>query len=1072
MSSRRDDGNARSAVKRILRRVLPALNSKVRVGTRQFGQTSEAGSTASVAPSSVTQTRWQEHPKANELIQSGAFCQAFYQSATGKTFAGAVEAAAHYLSYGIRKLLPPNPFVDALALPGDVRKSMREGKAERLVEYVSSRDSSDFGLAFNPAFVDSVLGSELDGSDTGRRGLSPLGRFVQGVDEQTKLPVPDGSLLFNVRARDFAKVATATAKSLLAEQDLRVPRPTHTWNEVKEADWKSSIAAIELDEAPLVSIVMPVKNRQDRVRDAIDSIRAQSYTNWELLVVDDHSTDGTLDVLREFAVLDERISVLQNGGSGVSAARNHALRAISGHFVAFLDSDNTWTADYLECVLKAMKQGNSEWAYAASRLIRGQEITYMAFEGGYRHLQYRNHIDMNVIVVSTNLLARSGEFDESLMRWVDHDLVLRLIQLADPLFVPMIGCNYDHGMDREDRITVKEPNYWQWVVLGKSILDWEAEDTKQRKAGRVSIVLTAKDEGPRAVRAVKSLLNHSGLDDIEVIVVDNGSHSPHALSMAQNLSFSDKIRVVRSFRSMNRSLANNVGLLSTTGEYVLFLNTGLVPREGSLQDLVPVLEDQTVAGVQPLLLNVDDTIFSAGTIWATTNSLPLDFLEHHPQEDAQHVAGYTFAGAQSAALLVRAEDAVAVRGFDPRYVDGMEGLDLCMRLRNVRDGGFRVVPTISMTFSDARAALVDKNPTGNRQLFMDHWRDALPSPNLDLVRKAGFSIGSTGQDDTRAMVSGTTLKLVRSVTAPRRWAIKSPANGGVPGDRWGDTHFINSIAVSLRGLKQDVVTYRNPAHGSVATALDDVSLVLRGRNPSRPIPGKINIIWIISHPNLVTREELSGFDIVYAASTSWARWATEEFGIDVRPLLQATDSTLFHYRKLDRKPSAEVVFVGGNFRNRKRVAVHNAVAAGVNLRVYGPDWDGEIPNESIAGDYVSNGGLVEVYRDAYFVLADHWKSMADEGFIQNRIFDAVAAGCRVITDEVKDLREIFGEEVVVAKDAKDIRRYVDEATSAEADQNEELRRGAAANVMANHSFDARARQLLDDVEDWLSKNVR
>jgi glycosyltransferase involved in cell wall biosynthesis len=90
---------------------------------------------------------------------------------------------------------------------------------------------------------------------------------------------------------------------------------------------------------------MPTYNRADTILRAVESVRAQSWEDWELVVIDDGSTDGTRDLL---AGLDPRIRVLSQENRGVAAARNRGLRAASGDLIAFLDSDDAWTPYHLE----------------------------------------------------------------------------------------------------------------------------------------------------------------------------------------------------------------------------------------------------------------------------------------------------------------------------------------------------------------------------------------------------------------------------------------------------------------------------------------------------------------------------------------------------------------------------------------------------------------------------------------------------------------------------------------------------------------------------------------------------
>src|SRR5215472_5885931 len=95
---------------------------------------------------------------------------------------------------------------------------------------------------------------------------------------------------------------------------------------------------------PLISIVMPTYNRADTIQRAIASIRAQSWSEWELIVVDDGSTDDTASRL---AGVDPRIRLLRQENQGVTAARNTGLVAVKGELVAFLDSDDEWLPHHL-----------------------------------------------------------------------------------------------------------------------------------------------------------------------------------------------------------------------------------------------------------------------------------------------------------------------------------------------------------------------------------------------------------------------------------------------------------------------------------------------------------------------------------------------------------------------------------------------------------------------------------------------------------------------------------------------------------------------------------------------------
>ena len=118
--------------------------------------------------------------------------------------------------------------------------------------------------------------------------------------------------------------------------------------------------------APLVSVIMPAYNCGNFIAQAIQSVINQSIPDWELLVVDDCSTDDTAEVVRRLAAQDARVcfaSLSQNGGP--AEARNAAMRRASGRYVAFLDSDDLWEADKLERQIAFMERTGAKFSATA-----------------------------------------------------------------------------------------------------------------------------------------------------------------------------------------------------------------------------------------------------------------------------------------------------------------------------------------------------------------------------------------------------------------------------------------------------------------------------------------------------------------------------------------------------------------------------------------------------------------------------------------------------------------------------------------------------------------------------------
>lgn len=113
----------------------------------------------------------------------------------------------------------------------------------------------------------------------------------------------------------------------------------------------------------LVSIVMPSYNTGRFIKETVESVLAQTYTDWELIIVDDCSTDNTDEIVNEF-LSDERIRYIKNEkNSGAAVSRNRALREATGRWIAFLDSDDLWEPEKLEKQIAFMKNNEYHFSY-------------------------------------------------------------------------------------------------------------------------------------------------------------------------------------------------------------------------------------------------------------------------------------------------------------------------------------------------------------------------------------------------------------------------------------------------------------------------------------------------------------------------------------------------------------------------------------------------------------------------------------------------------------------------------------------------------------------------------------
>lgn len=125
-----------------------------------------------------------------------------------------------------------------------------------------------------------------------------------------------------------------------------------------------------MNEFPLVSVIMPAYNSAGFIDQAIRSIQDQTYTNWELIIVDDASRDGTISLVKEKMSLDKKIQLLQNReNQGTGVARNLGIKAAKGRYISFLDADDLWVPQKLQIQVNFMQEQDLGMSYSSYSLI-------------------------------------------------------------------------------------------------------------------------------------------------------------------------------------------------------------------------------------------------------------------------------------------------------------------------------------------------------------------------------------------------------------------------------------------------------------------------------------------------------------------------------------------------------------------------------------------------------------------------------------------------------------------------------------------------------------------------------
>lgn len=420
--------------------------------------------------------------------------------------------------------------------------------------------------------------TELGPALTAAPGRTParrLARFLLVADDDTVVPAAAPGAA-GVTLGELRRIATTSAAESVVQSQRSRSRARPAWNARSEREFWATLTPIPADtDDPLVTIVMAVRDGAPTIARAISSVRAQSFRGWRLVVVDDGSSDGTVRAAETAAAGDPRIAIVSAPPRGVAAARNRGVGEARTVFVAFLDADNAWRPGYLLGIVSTMIARGAPIAHSAVCLHEDDGVRYLGDQVGYLELRDgANVVDLNALVVRREVLDEVGGFDETLARWVDYDLVLRLLRTRPAVYCAFVGVDYDHRASRPDRITTRESRHWREVVLSPHFVDWNAFGS-ERVAGRVSVVIPITGDLGSALTTVDTAFALPAGGDIEIVVVD-GSGDP-ALSRALRVAYAaQRVVVIRLARDHAFSMPCNIGFLASTGERVILASESIL----------------------------------------------------------------------------------------------------------------------------------------------------------------------------------------------------------------------------------------------------------------------------------------------------------------------------------------------------------------------------------------------------------------------------------------------------------------------------------------------------------------
>jgi len=514
---------------------------------------------------------------------------------------------------------------------------------------------------------------------------------------------------------------------------------------------------------PLISIIMPVYNTSaSMLEEAVDSVRSQAYENWELLAVDDASTEPHLrPLLHRLAAADTRIAVRHlDQNSGIALASNAALAMAKGEFVAFLDHDDWLEPDALFEIARAIiANPNADFIYSDEDKVDDAGYFQQPFfkpDWSPDALLSTNYL-CHFTAIRRALLEQIGGFRTGFDGAQDYDLFLRATERARQIHhIPRvlyhwrISAQSTSGNSSQKPAAIGNGAKALAEAIQRRGIDAAVEPGaagpryrvkyRLKNPAKISILIPTRDQAGLLSRCLETLGQNTGYPNYEVVIIDNDSSDPAALRLLR----STKHRVAKYEGPFNFAAICNFGARETTGEHLLFLNNDTEFTDPAwLSAMAEHAQRPEVGAVGALLLFPNGLVQHGGVVLADTDvaletyfNFPSDSFENGGM--LQMIRNYS--AVTAACALIRRDVFEAVGGFDEEhFAVSFNDVDLCLR---IRDRGYSIVytPHARLIHHKSASRGYGRGNPAEARLLREKWpailaRDPFNNPNL--VRRQG-----------------------------------------------------------------------------------------------------------------------------------------------------------------------------------------------------------------------------------------------------------------------------------------------------------------------------------------------
>lgn len=501
---------------------------------------------------------------------------------------------------------------------------------------------------------------------------------------------------------------------------------------------------------PAVSVIVPTCNRPALLRRALDSLAAQRFKGFEVVVINDGEEDVS-GVTASFGPA-LAISLLEHPVkySGLSAARNSGVRAARGAYIGYLDDDDTVNANHLSLLYYTARESGcgvvySDTAFVFQSLIDGTYQTYlrdtglMSFDFDPHMLSYMNITPVMTVLHRKDCLKRTTGFATYLRGHEDWDLWQRIARHHPFLHIPSVTADYYHRDGSGSLSSRKKTMAESWLFVRQQGFLFDSMPPVYELEKRAADAHVLSDPSPpcevslilgignaasflgngAAVRSLKELC--AALTPqrtrARLLLSGHGEAMPQVFALASE-SLRDTVSCLWTDDDAGRVLSANAAADLAGGRWLLFLEPFVSPEaEGWLDALLAAAQsDPSVGVVGGGIRDAKGRSFSGGKLSAQGDLL---FQQAARQEEnsvrrVDCVPGFCF--------MIARERFLAAGGFDPAFAMGYYAdADLCLRLQ--RDGYTSVIAPEAAFLWNQNDARLCQSPAGlvSRRLFWDRW---------------------------------------------------------------------------------------------------------------------------------------------------------------------------------------------------------------------------------------------------------------------------------------------------------------------------------------------------------------